>query len=51
MHFYQDIKSCESLQNKFAILMMIIHSKRQIREGKVTGQKQLFNSIEKRYFN
>ena len=51
MHFDQDIKICESLQNKLAMLMMIIYSKHQIREGKVTRQKQLFNSIEKRYFD
>jgi len=30
---------------------MINHSERQIREGKVTKQKEVFDSIEKKYFS
>ena len=40
----QDIKSYENLQNTLALLKMIIHSERQIREGKVTGQKEVFDN-------
>ena len=47
----QDIKSYENLQNSLALLKMIIHSERQIREGKVTEQKEVFNNIEKKYFS
>ena len=47
----QDIKSYENLQNTLAMLKMIIHSERQIREGKVTGQKEVFDHIEKKYFD
>jgi len=47
----QDIKSYENLQNTLALLKMIIHSERQIREGKVTGQKEVFDNIEKKYFD
>ena len=47
----QDIKSYENLQNTLAMLKMIIHSERQIREGKVTGQKEVFDKIEKKYFD
>ena len=47
----QDIKSYENLQNTLAMLKMIIHSERQIREGKVTGQKEVFDNIEKKYFD
>jgi len=47
----QDIKSYENLQNSLALLKMINHSERQIREGKVTKQKEVFDSIEKKYFS
>jgi len=47
----QDIKSYENLQNTLAMLKMIIHSERHIREGKVTGQKEVFDNIEKKYFD
>jgi len=47
----QDIKSYEELQNSLALLKMINHSERQIREGKVTAQKKVFDTIEKKYFS
>jgi len=47
----QDIKSYEDLQNSLALLKMINHSERQIREGKVTAQKEMFDTIEKKYFS
>jgi len=47
----QDIKSYENLQNSLALLKMINHSERQIREGKVTEQKKVFDTIEKKYFS
>jgi len=47
----QDIKSYEELQNSLALLKMINHSERQIREGKVTAQKEVFDTIEKKYFS
>lgn len=47
----QDIKSYENLQNSLALLKMINHSERQIREGKVTEQKEVFDTIEKKYFS
>lgn len=46
----QDIKSYENLQNSLALLKMIIHSERQIREGKTTNQEEVFDNIEKKYF-
>ena len=47
----QDIKSYENLQNSLALLKLIIHSERQIREGKVTEQEEVFDHIEKKYFS
>ena len=47
----QDIKSYENLQNSLALLKMINHSERQIREGKVTEQKEVFDTLEKKYFS
>lgn len=47
----QDIKSYENLQNSLALLKMINHSERQIREGKVTEQKEVFDAMEKKYFS
>jgi len=47
----QDIKSYEELQNSLALLKMINHSERQIREGKVTKQKEVFGNMEKKYFS
>ena len=47
----QDIKSYENLQNSLALLKMINHSERQIREGKVTTQEDVFDNIEKKYFS
>jgi len=47
----QDIKSYENLQNSLALLKMINHSERQIREGKVTEQEKVFDAIEKKYFS
>jgi len=47
----QDIKSYENLQNSLALLKMINHSERQIREGKVATQKEVFDTIEKKYFS
>jgi len=47
----QDIKSYENLQNSLALLKMINHSEKQIREGKVTAQKEVFDTIEKKYFS
>jgi len=47
----QDIKSYEELQNSLALLKMINHSERQIRDGKVTAQKEVFDTIEKKYFS
>jgi len=47
----QDIKSYENLQNSLALLKMINHSERQIREGKMTKQKEVFDNIEKKYFS
>ena len=47
----QDIKSYESLQNSLALLKMINHSERQIREGKVMEQEEVFDLIEKKYFS
>ena len=47
----QDIKSYEALQNTLALLKMINHSERQIREGKVTGQKKVFEEIEQKLFS
>ena len=46
-----DIKSYETLQNTLALLKMINHSERQIREGKVTGQKKVFEEIEQKLFS
>jgi len=47
----QDIRSYENLQNSLALLKMINHSERHIREGKVTKQKEVFDTIEKKYFS
>ena len=47
----QDIKSYENLQNSLAMLKLILHSERQVREGKVTEQKDVFADIEKKFFN
>ena len=47
----QDIKSYENLQNSLALLKLIIHSERQIREGKVTEQEDVFDKMEKKYFS
>ena len=47
----QDIQSYENLQNSLALLKMINHSERQIREGKVRGQEEVFGSMEKKYFS
>ena len=47
----QDIKSYENLQNSLALLKMINHSERQIREKKVTVQKEVFDTLEKKYFS
>ncbi len=46
----QDIRSYEELQNNLAMLKMIIKSERQIREGKVTAQEDVFEKMEKKYF-
>ncbi len=46
----QDIKSYEALQNSLALLKMINHSERQIREGKVTEQEEVFAAMEEKYF-
>jgi len=47
----QDIKSYENLQNSLAMLKLILHSERQVREGKVTEQKDVFAKIEKKFFS
>lgn len=47
----QDIQSYEKLQNSLALLKMINQSERQIREGKVLKQEDVFESIEKKYFS
>jgi len=47
----QDPQSYENLQNSLALLKMINHSERQIREGKVIEQEEVFDNIEKKYFN
>jgi len=47
----QDIQSYENLQNSLAMLKLILHSEHQIREGKVTEQKKVFDSIEKKFFS
>ena len=47
----QDIKSYENLQNSLAMLKLILHSERQVREGKVTEQKDVFADMEKKFFN
>jgi len=47
----QDIQSYEELQNSLALLKMINHGERQIREGKITTQEDVFNDIEKKYFS
>ncbi len=47
----QDIKSYENLQNSLAMLKLILHSERQVREGKVREQKEVFDSIEKKCFS
>ena len=47
----QDIKSYENLQNSLAMLKLILHSERQVREGKVTEQKEVFSQMEKKFFN
>ena len=46
----QDIKSYEKLQNSLALLKMIIKSERQIREGKIKKQTEVFDRIEEKYF-
>ncbi len=46
----QDIKSYENLQNSLAMLKLILHSERQVREGKTTEQKEVFAQIEKKFF-
>ncbi|AKF25163.1 prevent-host-death protein [Sulfurovum lithotrophicum] len=46
----QDIKSYENLQNSLALLKMIIKSERQIREGKLIRQAEVFDQIEEKYF-
>jgi len=47
----QDIKSYENLQNSLAMLKLILHSERQVREGKVTEQKDVFDDMEKKFFS
>ena len=47
----QDIKSYENLQNSLAMLKLILHSERQVREGKVTEQKDVFTDMEKKFFS
>ena len=47
----QDIKSYENLQNSLAMLKLILHSERQVREGKVTEQKKVFTNMEKKFFS
>lgn len=47
----QDIKSYENLQNSLAMLKLILHSERQVSEGKVTEQKDVFNQMEKQFFS
>jgi len=47
----QDIKSYENLQNSLAMLKLILHSERQVREGKVTEQKDVFSDMEKKFFS
>jgi len=47
----QDIRSYENLQNSLALLKMINHSERHIREGKAVTQKEVFDTIEKKYFS
>ncbi len=47
----QDIKSYENLQNSLAMLKLILHSERQVREGKVTEQKDVFADMEKKFFS
>ena len=47
----QDIKSYENLQNSLAMLKLILHSERQVREGKVTEQKEVFSQMEKKFFS
>jgi len=47
----QDIKSYENLQNSLAMLKLILHSERQVREGKVTEQKEVFADMEKKFFS
>jgi len=47
----QDIRSYENLQNSLALLKMINHSERQIREAKVTEQDEVFKHIEQKYFS
>ena len=46
----QDIKSYENLQNSLALLKMIIKSERQVREGKVSRQTEVFDRIEEKFF-
>jgi len=46
----QDIKSYEKLQNSLALLKMIIKSERQVREGKLVKQAEVFDQIEEKYF-
>jgi len=40
-----------NLQNKLAILKLVLHSTQQVIEGKVTEQKDVFLQIEKKFFH
>ncbi len=47
----QDIKSYENMQNALAMLKLILHSERQIDEGKLIEQKDVFAQMEKKFFS
>ena len=38
------------MKNNLYLLQLIRHSEKQIREGKVTSQEEVFDKIEKKYF-
>ncbi|MCV6608935.1 MAG: type II toxin-antitoxin system Phd/YefM family antitoxin [Campylobacterales bacterium] len=46
----QDIKSYENLQNSLNLLKLIIHSEKEIEEGKVQEHSEMFEELEKKLF-
>jgi len=51
MNLNHEIKNYRNLQNNLAILKLVLHSIEQVKEGKVTEQKDVFLQIENKFFS